>query len=232
MRAAAISLVLAAAFALPVSAQASDGPVVLELFTSQGCSSCPPADALLGRLKASGGNVLPLGLHVDYWNRLGWRDPFSSAAATARQYAYARSLGDDQVYTPELVVDGAQGVVGSDSAAVEAAIRRARAAQASRPPVALQAVRDGGPLRITVGAGQGQGRVLVLGYDDRHVTPVHSGENDGRELTDFNAVRAIAVAGDWQGAPLTLRLAAPQGEHLAVLLQAASGRILAAQPVS
>ena len=106
------------------------GPLVLELFTSQGCSSCPPADALLSRLVRSGEHVAPLSFHVDYWNDLGWADPFSLPAWTERQQSYARALGDNRVYTPELVIGGATGVVGSQEAAVSRAI-----AGATRPAI-------------------------------------------------------------------------------------------------
>ena len=106
-----------------------DVPVVIELFTSQGCSSCPPAEQLLGKLAHAGtvGNrtVAPLAFHVDYWDDLGWKDPFSLPAWTARQQNYARALGDDRVYTPELVVAGGAGMVGSQWARVEASIMAA-----------------------------------------------------------------------------------------------------------
>lgn len=222
------ALALAMALAFAGTARAAESPVVLELFTSQGCSSCPPADALLGRLKTDA-DVLPLSLHVDYWNRIGWRDPFSSAAMTARQELYAAWLGQDGVYTPELVVDGAQGVIGSDTAAVEAAIRQARAARALLPPVSLDLSRDADGVRIAVGPGPGRGQVLLVGYDGQHVTAIASGENAGRTLTDANVVRSLAKLADWTGQALSLRAPSPAGEHAAVLLQAAGGRILAAR---
>ena len=119
------SLMLGAmAAGLPLTGRAGPTSVVLELFTSQGCSSCPPADALLGRLEQQPG-VIALSWHVDYWNGLGWHDPFASARATNRQRAYAEQLGAE-VYTPALVVNGAAVVVGSDRRAIEAAMARCR----------------------------------------------------------------------------------------------------------
>jgi hypothetical protein len=112
-------------FSTASPATADARPVVVELFTSQGCSSCPPADALLGEL-ARRGDVLALGFHISYWDGLGWRDPFSSQSSTDRQRAYARLLGTGQVYTPQMVVDGRREMVGSDRAAVLAALRDAR----------------------------------------------------------------------------------------------------------
>ena len=229
MRAAVIGILLGAAVAPAALAQGS--PVVLELFTSQGCSSCPPADALLGNLKASDAGVLPLSLHVDYWNRIGWRDPFSSPAMTTRQYQYARMLGQDNVYTPELVVAGAQGVVGSDPGAVEGAIRRARTVAAGLPSVPLRAQRQGKLIRVEAGSGPGHGQLLLVGFDDRHVTAVHSGENAGRLLAETNVVRSLAPLANWVGAPVMVSAPAPEGERAAVLLQAADGRILAARLV-
>src|SRR5712671_6375700 len=112
-------------------AAADPRPVVVELFTSQGCSSCPPADALLGEL-AKKGEVLALGFHISYWDSLGWRDPRSSKSSTERQKAYARRFSDGRVYTPQIVVDGSSEMVGSDREAVLDAVRAARPA-ASAP---------------------------------------------------------------------------------------------------
>ena len=116
-------------------AGAAERPIVVELFTSEGCSSCPPADALLAEL-ASRPDVLALSFHVDYWDRLGWKDPFSSAAATDRQRNYAKLLGTGTVYTPQIVVDGRWQAVGSDRSEVERAIAAAHQSEAA-VPVAL-----------------------------------------------------------------------------------------------
>ncbi len=226
---------LAAAVAIPQpgrSAAAPDNsPIVLELFTSQSCSSCPPADALLGRLRAAGENLLPLSLHVDYWDRIGWHDRYSSPAITARQRFYADRLEQDGVYTPELVVDGVQGVVGSDASAVSSAIEAARVRHARGAPTTLAVSRDGADLVVAVGAGAGRAEVLLLGFDDRHVTPVASGENAGRTIVDTNVVRSLAAIGDWSGPALSLHAAPGAGDHVAVLLQGQDGTILAARVV-
>ena len=135
---------------------AADRPVVVELFTSQGCSSCPPADVLLGEL-AKREDVLALAFHVDYWDRLGWKDPFSSAMATARQRAYGHKLGLRTVYTPQIVVDGTAEMVGSDRRAVARAIAAARAKQT----VDVKLAREAGELVVQVGPVEGAGRVSV-----------------------------------------------------------------------
>src|SRR5271156_4434603 len=106
-------------------ASAGTRPVVVELFTSQGCSSCPPADALLGDM-ARRDDVIALGFHISYWDGLAWKDPFSSQSSTDRQRVYARLFDLGQVYTPQMVVDGAREMVGSDRASVRSALHDAR----------------------------------------------------------------------------------------------------------
>src|SRR4029077_11724832 len=129
-RAIAVALALSslpwpAAADQPVPATVADYPVVLELFTSEGCNSCSPADALLGRL-AQQHDLLPLAFHIDYWDYLGWKDPYGSKFATARQSAYGRGPAR-RVYPPQMVVDGARDAIGSDEAAVKLAIETERA---------------------------------------------------------------------------------------------------------
>jgi hypothetical protein len=173
---------LAAGMAQP--AAATDAPVVLELFTSQGCSSCPPADALLGEL-AQGLGVIALAWHVDYWNNLGWRDPYATRQWTDRQRAYAVQLRDE-VYTPALVVNGASMVVGSDRAAVLGAISGAPALSV---PVSLR--RSGSGLAAVIGAAaMPLTRVLAV-YDPPHATRVGAGENTGRNLLEYRIVREL-----------------------------------------
>ncbi len=198
--------------------------MVLELFTSQGCSSCPPADALLAALAGTRDDVLALDFHVDYWNYLSWRDPFSSAANTQRQRRYAAALGTE-IYTPQLVVDGQYQAVGSDRAAVMAAIATARPAILPGPALSF-APNDTG-LTVDVGAGEGAGDVLLIGFDAQHVTEVGSGENAGRVLREVNVVRSMTLVGQWHGNALQYHPVRPAGDLLAVLLQAPDGKILA-----
>jgi hypothetical protein len=166
------------------AASAASRPVVLELFTSQGCSSCPPADALLGNL-AGQGDVIALAWHVDYWNGRGWRDPFASRDWTTRQRGYAASLRTE-VYTPALVVNGRTMVIGSDQRAVRAAM----AAAASLPvPVALH--RSGDAVTIEAGSIPDDAVLSMVLYDPAVATTVRAGENAGRLLREFNVVRKM-----------------------------------------
>jgi hypothetical protein len=224
MRIACLALLLAALPAGPTMAQGS--PVVVELFTSQGCSSCPPADAFLTDLAKQAKGVLPLAFHVTYWDSLGWKDPYSLDAATARQRDYARSLNQGGVYTPQMVVDGALGFVGSDRAQGLEAI--ARAARDRPGPVPMVFARDGQSLVVSIGTGSGTARVLLVGFDLAHETHIGRGENGGRTLLESNIVRSLTPIGVWTGAAVTLRPSLPGGEAFAVLLQSEDGRIIAA----
>ncbi len=144
-------------------------PVVVELYTSQACSSCPPADALLTDLARARPDVLPLAFHVTYWNNLGWQDRYSFQAATDRQRYLASRRGDGSVYTPEMVVDGAQDLVGSHRGEAETAIERAKAEQVTAAPMRVSRGPDG-VLLVEVGRGNGQGTVLLVGFDPQHTT--------------------------------------------------------------
>src|SRR5215469_7937085 len=146
------SLVVAVCLA-PALARATDRPVVVELFTSQGCSSCPPANAYLNELARQRRDLLPLAFHVTYWDRLGWKDPFSLEAATDRQARYGKRFGDGS-YTPEIVVDGVTSHVGSYRNEVGSAITGAK--QRSETAAAIDIRNDGGRLQIGVGSGSGR----------------------------------------------------------------------------
>jgi len=201
---AAVALaVLVAAPARVRAAAPANGPVVVELFTSQGCSSCPPADRLLTRLGEDprfAGKVLPLSFHVDYWNYIGWRDPFSSPRWSARQNDYARAFRSDRVYTPQLVVNGASECVGNEEGAVLSRI----SAALEKPPAGevrlTIAPRSGGPVEVAVDAqvaraGARHGLdVLVALYQTGLDTPVKAGENASRTLHNDYVVRRLEKA--------------------------------------
>jgi hypothetical protein len=216
---------LVVAFGLaPAIADAADRPVVVELFTSQGCSSCPPANAYLNDLARERHDVLPLAFHVTYWDRLGWKDPFSLPAATDRQARYGSRFGDGS-YTPEIVVDGLNSHVGSYRDEIGSAIDRAKAAATT---AAVKVSRDGNQLLVEVGPGQGRGRVLLVGFDHYHKTAIRRGENGGRTFEELNVVRSVRPLADWQGKTLRLTEQTPEGEDAAVLVEASDGRIVGA----
>jgi hypothetical protein len=207
------------------AAMATERPVVVELFTSEGCSSCPPADVYLTELSHNRPDVLPLAFHVTYWDSFGWKDPFSLEAATQRQAQYGARFGDGS-YTPEMVVDGATGLVGSDRGEVGPAIHQAERERQTAAPVSVR--RNGSQLSIEVGAGAGSGRVLLIGFDHEHRTAVGRGENGGRTLIESNIVRSMQPVGQWSGAPLRVSESVPTGEDIAVLLEAPNGHIIGA----
>jgi hypothetical protein len=223
----AAGLILAGSPALA----ATNRPVLIELFTSQGCNSCPPADALLGELAQQPG-VLALAFHVDYWNGLGWSDPFSSKLATARQRDYAQRLGKRSIYTPQLVVDGSDDAVGSDRADVTALIQAAQRRAATGP--SIETAMEGGQRVVRLGAGPAaHGTVWLAGYDRSHVTPVGRGENGGRTLTEYRVVRSLVRLGDWTGAAAQYPLPAVEAEGAILFVQPdGAGPMLAAQDVS
>lgn len=211
-------------------AVAAERPTVVELFTSEGCSSCPPADRLLAELAQRPG-ILALSFHVDYWDRLGWKDPFSSRAATERQQDYARLLGHGSVYTPQIVVDGRWEGVGSDQAAVAQALDRAGHG-GSEVPVALALNR--GQVRVVLGPGgpaepTPAATVLLIGYDRRAVSTVERGENAGQTLTHVDVVRSLAEIGRLTGGTGEITAPVPSSaERIAVVVQAEDGRVLGA----
>jgi hypothetical protein len=186
-------LVLAGA---PV-ARAQSRPTVIELFTSQGCSSCPPADAYLGTLRART-DVVALAFHVDYWNSPQWQDRFALPVSTARQERYVRNLGKSGEYTPQFIVDGRAELRGSRTELDAGALA------APKPGVAVSLLQEGGVLRVAVGAAPGHsgaGEVILVSYLAHASTRVAGGENGGRTLEDFNAVRSLRVLGSWRGEP-------------------------------
>lgn len=210
------------------SALAAERPVVVELFTSLACSDCPPADALLARVRERYPDVLALDLHVSYWNDASWSDPYSLGGVDERQRDYAALRHDSQVYTPEAVVDGGQPFIGSDSGAMAAAIEKARAriVAGGTVPVAIRSTAQG--ISIEVGSGQGAGAVWLFGFDPARSTSVRAGENAGATISEVNVVRSINRLGEWHGQPLAVHARLPAGMRFAVILQSADGTIRAA----
>jgi hypothetical protein len=195
---------------VPATSNAPDAastPVLVELFTSEGCSSCPPADALLSRLDRTqpirGADIIVLEEHVDYWDRLGWKDSFSSEAATARQNEYGEAFGGSQVYTPQMIVDGRAEFVGSSDADALRAIRVA--SQAPKPAIQLT-WEKGDTLAIHIeqvnnaGHGDGQQLFLVVAENMLH-SDVKRGENAGRVLEHNGVVRQVLPLGKIDAAP-------------------------------
>jgi hypothetical protein len=204
-------------------ARAVPAPVVLELFTSQGCSSCPPADALLGELTRRPG-VIGLAWHVDYWNSLGWRDQYARREWTDRQRSYAKYL-NGEVFTPALVVNGAAMIVGSDRDAVRQAINAA-----SSPPVAVTLRRTEAGLEAEIGGLATRATGLLATYDPEQATQVGAGENQGRRLVEYRVVRDV-IALD----RLTPHLALPSipaNRGAVLLVQDASWRVIGAANLS
>lgn len=231
--AAAVIGLLGLLAATPAQA-ATDGdtPVVVELFTSQGCSSCPPADQILIDLSMRP-DVIALSLHVDYWDYIGWKDPYGSPMITERQRRYASALGLRYVFTPQIIVDGRDSMVGSDRTAVESAIATAR----TRRKTVDISFRPGGGGMVVIAAGQapaGGATVWQAIYDNGHETEVKRGENAGRTLRNVNVVRSFERLGTWTGErleiPLSLGNAAARGRYGCVVIvqEGRSGPIIGA----
>ena len=213
----------------PVAAVAAERPVVVELFTSQGCSSCPPANAFLNELSRDRRDILPLAFHVTYWNSLGWTDPFSLDVATRRQEGYAHIAGVGGVYTPQMVIDGSREVNGSDSRAVLAAVERS----AGSPPIPIDissATRVGESLQIefTAGPSGSSAAVYVALADDSDRSSVERGENAGRTLEHVAVARSLTRVTDLGPAPIDRRMEIkipPEAkEHLRLILFAQEGK--------
>ncbi len=173
---------------------AQSRPAVVELFTSEGCSSCPPAEAYIGEL-ARRGDVLALTFHVDYWDDLGWRDRFALPESVRRQRGYAKSLHLSTVYTPQVVIDGRGDFVGSDRNAI------GRSLEARRDGVAVGITRSDTQILIDLGtrAMPGPSDVLLVAYRRSAVSPIGRGENAGRTINEFNVVRDFRNLGRWDG---------------------------------
>ncbi len=217
-----------------VDGAAERTPVLVELFTSQGCSSCPPADTLLRTLAEQpieGVEVIPLSWHVDYWNRLGWTDPYSSETATARQQAYARNLNSRGLYTPQMIVDGRAEFVGSDRSRAYDAIRAAGDRKKTRMKLTIEKTNGAIVVRAS-GSLSDDGNVLLVLAEDNIKTNVKRGENGGRTLQHTAVVRdSVSMthneSGVWTG---TLTVPADSGTlAVVVLAQDSGGRTVAVE---
>lgn len=205
------------------AAGAEKALTVVELFTSQGCSSCPPADALVGEL-AKRDDVLALSVHVDYWDYIGWKDPYARAEHTERQRQYSRKFELRYVYTPQMVVHGAYQSVGGDRGDIMEMVDKARALP--RVPVKLKRGPNGVQLDLPAGSVDGDVEILSVFFDRRHDTNIKRGENSGRTLSHYNVVRRMQRIGTWNGEAMRMSVMSEDagGEVCAVILQMAGSR--------
>jgi hypothetical protein len=207
-------------------------PTVIELYTAEGCSSCPPAEELLGTV-SDRANVIALALHVDYWDGGGWVDRYALRASTQRQNEYARTLGRSSVVTPEFVIDGARDVEGTKQSAIMEAAKET----ADGIPIELSVANA--RLRVALGAGAVDGpcEVTLFAYLPHTLEAIKKGENAGRKLDEFNIVRAIVKLDDWNGQPKNLDVPLgklpPDATHMAVVVQRKGpGRVVGAAQIA
>jgi hypothetical protein len=177
---------------------------VVELFTSQGCSSCPPADKIIGEL-AKDPSIIALSMPIDYWDYLGWKDTLADSRFSARQKAYSQMRGDRDVYTPQVVVNGSAHVIGSDRAGIESAIGNTKEAEGVMS-VPVSMTLSGKQINVSVAAsGKGpaamHGEVWICSVSRAIPISIGRGENSGREITYHNVVRSLLKVGDWNGTP-------------------------------
>ncbi len=201
-------------------------PLIVELFQSQGCSSCPPANTALNAI-ADRSDVIVLNFSVTYWDRLGWKDIFGDPAYTQRQYDYAHTMGNENVATPQVVLNGVRAITGNRPGELD------RAVAATQPPSNGPSIRSDG-VQANIGAGKGSATVWLVRYDPRvQNVAVRAGENGGRTLPHKNIVRQLDRLGSWKGVAATYPLpkAKLTGLKSVILVQANSGPILAGQKI-
>lgn len=217
------------------TSRSETGPVVMELFTSQGCEACPAMDRLLGEFVGRE-DVIALSFHVDYWNYIGWRDPYSKPSFSKRQKLYARRFGDKMVSTPQFVVDGEYEADATSKNALERLVEMAREAKPDRARVSLE-IGASGELRVAIsGPPQAEpAHIWMVTFDQLRGTAIRSGENQGMFLRNYNVVRNLVHVGLWPGGDLEMRLDGStlmvdhaggcailvQGEHMGPFLGAA-----------
>jgi len=208
-----------AAFVFANLASAEERPVVIELYTSQGCSSCPPADALLQEL-ATRDNVVALALHVDYWDYIGWKDKFADPEHTKRQRLYASVAGRRMIYTPQMIINGQEGVVGNRPRDVNELIRKYASKESY---VDLDVTRTGDSLRITAKAMDGLTGTMsiqIARYRPKSTVDITKGENAGRTLNYSNIVTELTEVATWDTRrPLDVKALAQGDQPIVVLVQ-------------
>lgn len=223
-----------------VSEVAAQQPrAVVELFTSQGCSSCPPADKVLGELTHDH-SIVALSVPVDYWDYLGWKDTLALPNNSTRQRAYARTRGDREVFTPQVVVNGTAYALGSDKQSIESAITKTNVASALSVPVKLAVTGD--KISVNIAAKDGaSGEVWLCPVTRQIPVAVGRGENSGKQITYFNVVRRWVKLGDWSGKPASFNvavsdIAADDIDAVAVIVQhgsaASPGMMIGASTVA
>ncbi|MBE0452192.1 DUF1223 domain-containing protein [Roseovarius autotrophicus] len=215
-----IASLLTGATLLYGPAGAGERPVVIELFTSQGCASCPPADEFFQSLAARE-DVLALSLHVDYWDYIGWEDTFASPAHTARQRGYASAGGRKMVYTPQMIINGTDHVVGTRFRDVTALIDKHREAGANG--LSVDVIRNGATLHLAAGSEAPRAMPLIVQlarYLPEETVEIVRGENEGRTITYVNIVTDLIEVAEWDTlGPLELTVDWPEGVPVAVILQ-------------
>ncbi|HQY74966.1 MAG TPA: DUF1223 domain-containing protein [Aestuariivirga sp.] len=229
----ALALGAAAVLARPALA-AVKRPVIVELFTSQGCSSCPPADAYFKALKDQP-DVVALSYHVDYWDYLGWRDTLGSPECSQRQYDYAKSRGDKNVYTPQTIINGGGHFVGSQRARVSSGIDVARS-ETETNWVDMEMTHNNTDISISIPAGKpiSEATLWLMAFTPHVSTEIKKGENAGHTVDYFNVVRKMVPAGMWHGEAAKIVL--PKGSvvpesckgWVALLQEGTVGRVIGA----
>lgn len=227
-RVVAISIMIVALASVATASEREGPRAVIELFTSQGCSACPPADKLIGEF-ANDPSVLAMSLAIDYWDYLGWKDTLALPGHANRQRAYAKARGDREVYTPQAVVNGVVHALGSDRAAIERAIAQTQRPDTLAIPIKLSL--NGGELTVSVPGTSGatSGEIWLCPISSRVAVTIGRGENRGRTISYFNVVRRWVRLGDWNGEARTYRVPtsdfmSPDVDAVAVVLQAGNSK--------
>ena len=228
-----VNILLGAALMLAPFMAKAENPVVVELFTSQGCSSCPPADRLLASL-ATDDNVIALALHVDYWDYLGWKDEFANPEFSNRQRLYARQWHERSVYTPQMVVQGVNYMVGSRGDEIQ---RQIMQADAETPKVSLTVENDGRSINVRMEAQTSaatEADIYLVRFSKSDTVEIQRGENAGKTIEYVNIVESWETLGRWDGLGAAT-VSAPQaeaGEYVVILQAPGPGEIYAAARLS